>query len=104
MTGAELLRSLRAEADRITALGAGLRERIDTLTDLTAAEAEIEAVRAAAAEQRASTADQLRAEVDPSAEEMNEHLTATPALARAASRRATAAEQERDAMVANACA
>ena len=33
MTGAELLRSLRAEADRITALGAGLRDRIDTLTD-----------------------------------------------------------------------
>jgi colicin import membrane protein len=28
-TGVELLRSLRAEADRITALGAGLRERID---------------------------------------------------------------------------
>jgi len=45
MTGAELLRSLRAEADRITALAAGLRERIDTLTDPTAAEAEIEAVR-----------------------------------------------------------
>ena len=39
MTGAELLRSLRAEAGRITALGAGLRERIDTLTDPTAAEA-----------------------------------------------------------------
>jgi hypothetical protein len=36
MTGAELLRSLRAEADRITALGAGLRDRIDTLTDPTA--------------------------------------------------------------------
>ncbi len=33
MTGAELLRSLRAEADRIAALGAGLRDRIDTLTD-----------------------------------------------------------------------
>ena len=46
MTGAELLRSLRAEADRITALGAGLRDRIDTLTDPTAAEAEVEAVRA----------------------------------------------------------
>ena len=54
MTGAELLRSLRAEADRITALGAGLRDRIDTLTDPTAAEAEVEAVRAAA-EQRAAT-------------------------------------------------
>ena len=42
MTGAELLQSLRAEADRITALGAGLRERIDILTDPTAAEAEVE--------------------------------------------------------------
>ena len=31
--GAELLRSLRAEADRITALGAGLRDQIGTLTD-----------------------------------------------------------------------
>ena len=33
MTGAELLRSLRAEADRITALGAGLRDQIGTLTE-----------------------------------------------------------------------
>ena len=48
MTGAELLRSLRAEADRITALGAGLRDQIGTFTDPTAAEAEVEAVRAAA--------------------------------------------------------
>lgn len=53
MTGAELLRSLRAEADRITALGAGLRNRIDTLTNPTAAEAEAEAVRVAA-ERRAT--------------------------------------------------
>ena len=88
MTGAELLRSLRAEADRITALGAGLRDRIDTLTDPTAAEAEVEAVRAAAeqraaaadaraaaAEQRAAAAEQLRAEADAAAEEMREHLT-----------------------------
>ena len=54
MTGAELLRSLRAEADRITALGAGLRDRIDTLTDPTAAEAEAEAeaVRVAAERRR----------------------------------------------------
>ena len=119
MTGVELLRSLRAEADRITALGAGLRERIDTLTDPTAAEAEVEAVRAAAeqraataearataAEQRAATADQLRAEADAAAEEMNEHLTAaqalTQALTQAADQRATAAEQERDAAVAQA--
>ncbi len=111
MTGAELLRSLRAEADRITALGAGLRDRIDTLTDPTAAEAEVEAVRAAAeqraataearaaaAEQRAATDKQLRAEADAAAEEMSEHLTA----AQAAAQRATAAEQERDAAVAQA--
>jgi hypothetical protein len=115
MTGVELLRSLRAEADRITALGAGLRERIDTLTDPTAAEAEVEAVRAAAeqraaaaearaaaAEQRAATADQLRAEADAAAEEMSEHLTTAQALTQAAGQRAAAAEQERDAAVAQA--
>jgi hypothetical protein len=45
--GAELLRSLRAEADRISALGKELRERIDVLTDPTAAEVEVEAVRTA---------------------------------------------------------
>ena len=71
MTGAELLRSLRAEADRITALGAGLRDRIDTLTDPTAAEAEVEAVRAAAgqraatAEARAAAAEQRAADRGP---------------------------------------
>jgi colicin import membrane protein len=47
MTRTELLRSLRAEADRIAALGAGLRDRIDTLAYPTAAEAAVEAVRAA---------------------------------------------------------
>ena len=94
MTGAELLRSLRAEAGRITALGAGLRDRIDTLTDPTAAEAEVEAVRAAAGQraataearaaaagQRAATAEQLRAEADAAAEEMSEHLTDAQARA-----------------------
>jgi colicin import membrane protein len=117
MTGAELLRSLRAEADRITALGAGLRERIDTLTDPTAAEAEVEAVRAAAeqravtaearaaaAEQRAATAEQLRAEADAAAEEMSEHLTAAQALAQAAGQRATASENQRDESVRQAYA
>jgi colicin import membrane protein len=58
MTGAELLRSLRAEADRIAALGTGLRDRIDTLTDPTAAEAEAEAVRADAEK----TISELRAD------------------------------------------
>ena len=113
MTGAELLRLLRAEADRITALGAGLRDRIDTLTDPTAAEAEVEAVRAAAeqraaaaearaasAEQRAATAEQFRAEADAAAEEMSEHLTAAQTLAHAAGQSAAAAEQERDVAVA----
>jgi hypothetical protein len=56
MTGTELLLSLRAEADRIAALGTGLRDQIDTLTDPTAAEAEVEAVRAAA-ERRAAAAE-----------------------------------------------
>ena len=109
MTGAELLRSLRAEADRITALGAGLRDQIGTLTDPTAAEAEVEAVRAAAeqraavaearaaaAEQQAATAEQFRAEADAAAEEMSEHLTAAQTLAQAAEHRATAAEQQRE--------
>jgi colicin import membrane protein len=116
MTGAELLRSLRAEADRITALGTGLRDRIDTLTDPTAAEA-VEAVRAAAeqraaaaeahaaaAEQRAATDEQLRAEADAAAEEMSELLTAAQALAQAAGQRAAAAVQQRDEAVGQACA
>ncbi|HET9972840.1 MAG TPA: hypothetical protein VFQ68_31720 [Streptosporangiaceae bacterium] len=80
MTSAELLRSLHAEADRIAALGSGLRDRIDTLTDPTAAEAEVEAIRAAAeqraaaaearaavVEQRAAQAEQFRAEADAAA-------------------------------------
>jgi hypothetical protein len=53
VTGAELLHSLRAEADRLAALGIDLRDRIGTLADPTAAEAEVEAV-GAAAEQRAA--------------------------------------------------
>ena len=81
MTSAELLRSLRAEADRITALGTDLRDRIDTLADPTAAEAEVEAVSAAAeqcaaiaeakaadAKHRAAEADQFRTDADAAAE------------------------------------
>jgi len=114
-TGAELLRSLRAEADRVAALGAELRDRIDTLGDPTAADAEVEAVRAAAeqraaaaearaaaAEQRAAQAEQFRAEADAAAEEMSEHLTATQARAERADERAEAAEADRDAAVATA--
>jgi colicin import membrane protein len=51
VTGAELLRLLRAEADRVAGIAGQLREVVDTMTDPTAAEAE--AVRAAA-EQRAA--------------------------------------------------
>ena len=113
--GAELLRSLRTEADRIAALGKDLRERIDVLTDPTAAEAEVEAVRAAA-EQRAATAEakaadaarraaqagQFRTEADAAAEEMSEELTAAQSRASAAEERAQAAEADRDAAVAKA--
>jgi len=88
MTGAELLRSLRAEADRITALGTGLRDQIDTLTDPTAAEAEVEAVRAAAG-QRAAAAEQQRDE-------------AVWQARAEADQRVAAAEAERDAAVAQA--
>ena len=115
MTEAELLRSLRAEADRIAALGAGLRDRIDTLADPTAAEAEVEAIRAAAeqraaaaearaaaAEQRAAQAEQFRAEADAAAEEMSEHLTTAQARAERAGERAAAAEADRDTAVAQA--
>lgn len=113
--GAELLRSLRAEADRIAALGTELRERIDVLTDPTAAEAEVEAVRAAAeqraviaeakaadAERRAAQADQFRAEADAAAEQMSEELTAAQNHANAAEQHAQAAETDRDAAVAKA--
>jgi chromosome segregation ATPase len=113
--GAELLRSLRAEADRISALGKDLRERIDVLTDPTAAEAEVEAVRAAAeqraataeskaadAERRAAQADQFRVEADDAAEQMSEELTVAQDRASAAEERAQAAEADRDAAVAKA--
>jgi hypothetical protein len=72
MTGVELLRSLRAEADRFAALGTDLR-------DPTAAEAEVEA-------------DHFRAEAD-AAEQMSGELTG-------AQTRASAAETDRDTAVA----
>jgi hypothetical protein len=106
--GAELLRSLRAEADRISALGSELRERIDVLTHPTAAEVEVEAVRTAAeqraataeaktadAERRAAQADQFRAEADAAAEQMSEELTAAQDHASAAKERAQVAEADR---------
>jgi hypothetical protein len=48
VTGAELLRLLRAEADRVSDIAAQLREVVKRFADPTAAEAEVEAVRAAA--------------------------------------------------------
>ena len=69
VTGAELLRSLRAEADRVAGISDRLREAVATVADPTAAEVEVEAVRAAA-EQRAAEEGQFRAEADAAAEEM----------------------------------
>lgn len=93
-TGAELLRALRAEAERVSGIADRLIEAVDTATDPTAAEAEVEAVRAtaeqraavaearaAAAEQRAAEADQWRAEADAAAEEMAAQLAAAQARA-----------------------
>lgn len=89
VTGAELLRQLRAEADRVAGIVGRLREAVETVRDPTAAEAEVEAVRAAAeqraaaaearavaSEQRAIEADQWRAEADAAAEEMAAQLAA----------------------------
>ena len=81
-TGAELLCALRADADRAAGTVDWLRQAVETLTDPTAAEAEVEAIRAAAkqsaaaearaasAEQRAAEADQWRADAEAAAEEM----------------------------------
>ena len=108
LTGVELLRSLRAEADRVAGIASQIRETVETLTDPTAAEAEVEAARSAAeqrataaeatraaAEQRAAEADQFRAEADAAAEEMAVQLAA-------AERRADEAEADRDAEVEHA--
>ena len=112
VTGAELLRLLRAEADRVADIAARLREAVETVTDPTAAEAEVEAVRAAAeqraataearaaaAEQRAAEADQWRAEADAAAEEMATQLAATQARADQAEAARAAADTDRDAAV-----
>ena len=112
VTGAELLRLLRAEADRVADIADRLREAVDTVTDPTAAEAEVEAVRAAAeqraaaaearaaaAEQRAAEADQWRADADAAAEEMAAQLAAAQARADQAEAARAAAEADRDAAV-----
>src|ERR1035438_633216 len=106
VTGAELLRSLRAEADRVSGIADRLRGAIATIGDPTAAEVEVEAMRAAAeqraaaaesnaaaAEQRASQADQFRADADAAAEEMSEHLATSQARAAHAAGRAAGGDR-----------
>ena len=115
VTGAELLRQLRTETDRVAGIADRLREAIDIATDPTAAEAEVEAVRAAAeqraaaaearaaaAEQRAAEADQWRAEADAATEEMSVQLAAAQAAAAAAEAACAAAEADRDTAVESA--
>src|ERR1700691_1842993 len=112
VTGAELLRQLRIEADRVADITGRLREAVDTVTDPTAAEAEVEAIRAAAeqraasaearapaAEQRVAEADQWRAEADAAAEEMAAELAAAQAREAAAETARVAAEADRDAAI-----
>jgi colicin import membrane protein len=112
VTGAELLRLLRAEADRVAGIADRLREAVDTVADPTAAEAEVEAVRAAAeqraaaaearaaaAEQRAAEADQWRADADAAAEEMAADLAGAQARAAQAEAARAAAETDRDTAV-----
>lgn len=112
VTGAELLRLLRVEADRVSGIADRLREAVETVTDPTAAEAEVEAVRAAAeqrataaearaaaAEQRVAEADQWRAEADAAAEEMGAQLAAAQARAAEEEAARAAAETDRDAAI-----
>jgi hypothetical protein len=79
---------LRAEADRVEGIAGQLRDAITTLTDPTAAEAEVEAARAAAeqraaaaearaaaAEERAAEESQWRTEADAAAAEMPHGVT-----------------------------
>ncbi len=118
VTGAELLRLLRAEANRVADIADRLREAVETVTDPTAAEAKVEAVRAAAeqraaaaearaaaaearaaaAEQRAAEADQWRADADAAAEEMAAQLAIAQARAGQAEAACVAAEADRDAV------
>jgi colicin import membrane protein len=112
VTGAELLRALGAEADRVSSIADRLRQAVETLTDPTAAEAEVEAIRAAAeqraasaearaasAEQRAAEADQLRTDAEAAAEEMAAQMDTAQALAAQAEAARAAAEADRDAAI-----
>src|SRR3984885_6337352 len=115
VTGAELLRALRAEADRVAGIADRLRQAVETMTDPTAAEAEVEAIRAAAeqraaaaearaaaAEQRAAEADQWRGDAEAAAEEMAVQMDAAEARAAQAEAVRAAAEADRDAAIGQA--
>jgi colicin import membrane protein len=104
MTGTELLRQMRELAGTLGATADRLTGAVATMTDPTAAEAEAEAVRAAAgqraaaadagraeAERRAAIAEQMRAGADEAAEEMSTRLAAEEDRARQAHDRLTAA-------------
>jgi colicin import membrane protein len=97
MTGAELLRQMRELAGTLAATADRLTGAVATMADPTAAEAEVEAARAAAeqrataaeagraeAERRAAIADQMRADADDAAEEMSTRLAAEEDHARQA--------------------
>src|ERR1039458_7824275 len=64
VTGAELLRALRVEADRVSGIADRLREAVETVTAPPAAEAEVEAVRAAAETERDASIGQARQDAD----------------------------------------
>ena len=115
VTGVELLRALRAEADRISGIANRLREAVETVTDPTAAEAEVEAIRAAAEqraaaaearaatdEQRAAEADQWRSDAEAAAEEMPVQMDAAQARVGQAEAARAAAETDRDAAIGQA--
>lgn len=89
MTGVELPRSLHTEADRLARSVRQLSDAAETVTDPVAAEAEVETIRAeaaqraaaaearaAAAERRAAEADQWREEADAAAKERAEQFDA----------------------------
>ena len=102
VTGAELLREMRALADRLAATGARLTETVGTLGDPTAVEVEVEALRTMAeqraataeaaradAERRAANADRMRITADEAAEEMSSALEAAQARTAEAERQLT---------------
>jgi colicin import membrane protein len=97
ITGAELLRQMRELAGTLAATADRLTGTVATMTDPTAADAEVEAARAAAeqraaaaeaaraeAERQAAIAGQLRADADEAAEQMSTRLAAEEDRARQA--------------------